>query len=181
MSVTASLVIDVQTGLATGAYREKELLEVINLTNTRVRCGGGMVVFVQHCHASYEALMVGNPGWQLHSGLDVKEQDLTVAKRASDSFYDTELEILLRDAGVENVIISGLQSEFCVDSTCRAALSRGFAVTLLSDGHTTGDSHMKAVEVVNHHNIILANLASPDHPIRVVSSQEVIEEVIHAD
>jgi nicotinamidase-related amidase len=173
MSRIAALVIDVQVGLVAGAYAEKEVLENINRTIRRVREENGVVVFIQHCHATYEPMMKGNPGWKLHPSLDVKDDNLFVEKGASDSFYETTLADELRDNDVEHVFVAGLQTEFCVDATCRSALSRGYSVTLVSDAHTTGDSHLSAAAIIDHHNKVLSNLAHPKRQIEVKASNEI--------
>jgi len=171
MTRSAVLVVDVQTGLVTGAYREAEVLASIARTIAHVRAENGVVVFIQHCHARYRPLMKGDPGWEVHAALDPRAGDLCVEKEASDSFYETALQSLLEAREVGHVYVTGLQTEFCVDATCRAALSRGFEVTLVSDAHTTGDSHMPAADIVRHHNEILGNLAHPARSIRVLSSE----------
>ena len=87
-------------------------------------------------------------------------------KTASDAFYETELEDALHASSIDRVLVCGLMTEFCVDATCRAALSRNYEVTLVSDAHTTGDSsqddaQLKAAQIIDHHNRVLANLAHP--------------------
>ncbi len=166
MSKAALLVVDAQVGLVTGAYKEVRILENINKAIAKLRKDQGIVVFIQHCHSSYEPMMKGNVGWEIHPSLDAKELDFFVEKRASDSFYETTLSDVLESNGVKRVYVAGLQTEFCVDATCRAALSKGLAVTLISDAHTTGDSHLPAATIIEHHNKILANLA---HPTRVIT------------
>jgi nicotinamidase-related amidase len=172
MPKSAILVIDVQIGLVTGAHAESTVIKAINRTISKVRESSGVVVFIQHCHSSFEPLMKGNAGWRLHPDLNRSPEDLLIEKEASDSFYETQLDDLLTDNGVDHVYVTGLQTEFCVDTTSRAALSRGYSVTLVSDGHTTGDSHIPAEAVIDHHNKVLANLAHPKSRIRVISSEE---------
>ena len=163
----ALLVIDVQTALVTGAYHEDEVISVINQAIEKHRSRNDLIIFIQHCHSSYEPMMKGNPGWQVSEKLKREDQDHFIEKTASDSFYNTALAKLLSDNGVEHVSITGLQTEFCVDTTCRSALSHGFGVTLISDGHTTGDAHQPAAKTIEHHNLILANLAHPTLSIQV--------------
>jgi len=172
MPKTAILVIDVQIGLVSGAYAEAEVIKAINKTISKVREMSGVVVFIQHCHSSFEPLMKGNPGWNLHPDLDKAPEDLVVEKEASDSFYETPLDKLLVENDVDQLFVTGLQTEFCVDTTCRAALSKGYSVTLVGDGHTTGDSHIPAKAVIDHHNKVLANLAHPKVRILVKTSDE---------
>ncbi|MCB1686700.1 MAG: cysteine hydrolase family protein [Pseudomonadales bacterium] len=163
----ALLVIDVQVGLISGAFQEPLVLERINQAIGKVRAHGGRVIFIQHNHASFEPMRAGEPGWVLHPGLERSPEDAVVQKTASDAFFDTGLDDTLRTFGIERVLVSGLMTEYCVDATCRAALSRNYAVTLLSDAHTTGDAHLKAAQIIDHHNRVLANLAHPRRTIEV--------------
>jgi nicotinamidase-related amidase len=79
----------------------------------------------------------GTDGWRLADGLEVQATDILLRKKATDSFHQTELQALLRDRGVKDLIICGLQSEFCVDTTTRRALALGYPVVLVADGHST--------------------------------------------
>jgi len=56
-----------------------------------------------------------------------------VTKHLPGSFTNTPLEGMLRDQGIERVIVSGFMTQMCCDTTTREAAHRGFAVTLLSD------------------------------------------------
>ena len=166
----ALLVIDVQQALITGAYRESETLSAIQNAIQRIRDRGGIIVYVQHCHSSFDPMKKGNPGWELHESLDARGDDVFIEKEASDSFYETDLDSTLRENKVDHVFVTGLQTEFCVDATCRAALSRGYRVTLVSDGHTTGDSVLPAKQSIEHHNFVLSNLAHPKSGIELEES-----------
>ncbi|MEM7098998.1 MAG: isochorismatase family protein [Pseudomonadota bacterium] len=168
----AALVIDVQAGLVPGSYNETQVLSAIQTTISKVRLAGGAIVYIQHCHNQWEPLKKGNPGWALHPFLDTRETDVYVEKTASDAFYDSTLAQLLDEHNISDVVIMGLQTEYCVDATCRAALSRGFEVTLIKDGHTTGDSLLNAELTIAHHNSVLENLAHPRSQIRVVTGTD---------
>lgn len=168
----ALLVIDVQIGLVSGAYKENEVIAAINKASTVVRAAKGVVIYIRHCHKSYPPLQKDADTWQLDPRLDVKKEDIKLDKTASDAFYKTELAATLEAANVTELMISGLQTEYCVDASCRAALSREYNVVLLADGHTTGDALLKAEQTIEHHNLILSNLAHPTHAITLVSSTD---------
>ena len=66
----------------------------------------------------------------------------------------------LRNAGITQLIIGGMLTEYCVDTTVRSAFSRGYRVIFLEDGHATSDSPtLTADEIVVHHNRILERFA----------------------
>ncbi len=169
---TAALIVDVQVGLVAGAHNEAEVLANIARTVSAIRSRAGTVVYIQHCHASYEPLQKPNPGWQLHPALDARSTDSYVEKTASDAFYQTNLNQLLKGLGVTDLYIAGLQTEYCVDATCRVAQSLGYQVHLVQDAHTTGDTDLPAQSVIDHHNTVLQNLAHPDRPIKLVTAEQ---------
>ena len=173
MTKKAVLVIDMQKGLVLGAYRQDEVVNTVNDLIGRARVAGRPVVFVQHNHATFEPMMRGNSGWEIYAELDHQPEDPVVEKEACDAFYGTSLESTLRALGIEEVIVCGLQTEYCVDTACRAALSLNFDVTLVADGHSTGDSDLPAAEIVAHHNIVLQNMVHPRAKIHVVPGAEV--------
>ena len=167
------LVIDMQRGLVLGAYRQDELVATVNGLISQARAEGVPVVFVQHNHATFEPMMRGNRGWEIFDELDRKPEDAVVEKAACDAFYETTLDATLKELQAEELLITGLQTEYCVDTACRTALSHGYDVVLVADGHSTGDSDMPAAEIVRHHNAVLANMVHPSATIRVQGAAEV--------
>ena len=163
-----------QEALVRGAYDERGVLARIAAFVRRMVAADLPVIFVQHNHASFGPMMKGEPGWMIHRDLAALVGESVVEKQASDAFYGTELEAMLREMAVDTLLIAGMQTEYCVDATCRSALSHGFDVVLLSDCHTTGDSGLSARAVIDHHNTLLANLAHPHHRITVQRSAEVV-------
>jgi nicotinamidase-related amidase len=174
---SALLIIDMQTEWlqpSAGRFDLEGVLARINQVAQHYRARGDAVVFVRH---SNEEASTGSPGWQIDVRLPVLPTDHIVDKCASDSFVQTTLTALLQGLGVGHVTISGMATEFCVDSTVRAALSAGFDVTALSDGHTTGDRpHLSAQAIVTHHNWVWTHLAPPaGRVLRVLTAGEVLE------
>ena len=99
--------------------------------------------------------------WQLDERLDRAPEDACVRKTATDAFHRTDLHAPLQSYGVDHLVIRGLQSEFCVDSTTRGALALGYPVELVSDGHSTVDNGvLTAAQISAHHNATLASLDS---------------------
>ncbi len=155
------LVIDMQTlWLDQSPRHDKQgVIARINQAAATLRARGEPVVFVRHADAE---AVPGSAGFQVHPELLVGPDDRIVDKRACDAFADTALLSVLQECGATNLFICGLATEFCVDSTLRAALSCGFDVVALADAHTTGDrAHLPAAAIVEHHNWVWANLAIP--------------------
>jgi nicotinamidase-related amidase len=83
--------------------------------------------------------------------------EIVVEKRHSGAFHDTDLHRRLADAGIDRLVIAGMQTEMCVDSACRGAVALGYRVVLVADGHTTWDTPaVDAERIIAHHNRLLA-------------------------
>jgi nicotinamidase-related amidase len=159
----AVLVIDVQRSLCEGEYKTFDSEGVISRVNdvtAKARAAGALVVIIQH--ESKDGLLVhGSRGWELPAELQTSESDTFLRKTATDSFHRTELDQILKQRGVSELVICGIQSDFCVDSTTRRALALGYEVVLVSDGHTTLDNkHLTAAQITEHHNETLSNIDS---------------------
>ncbi|WP_249673674.1 cysteine hydrolase family protein [Pseudomonas abieticivorans] len=174
---TALLIIDVQVGLCTGADAAFEIDRVIanlNQVSTQARSVGAPVVLIQHEEPS-GTLKVDSPGWQLAHGLHTAPNDVRIHKTTPDSFLRTSLLAQLQAKGITRLVIGGLQSEFCVDSTTRMALALGFDVVLLADGHSTVDNGvLTAAQISAHHTMTLGNLSSFGKRALVVAANDVV-------
>ncbi len=140
----------------------------INALAQGCRAAGVPVIFVQHEEDEAGGLQFQSDLWQLAQGLVVQPGDAHVRKRASDAFHATELQTMLNSQGVTELVVCGMQSDFCVDSTVRRALGLGYAVTLVADAHTTmGDGELSAAQIIGHKNRTLPQLGS--YGVRVVA------------
>lgn len=173
MPESALLIIDMQVALTAGAWRIEHVVNAIAGLQRRAREASAAVVFLQHNHMTFVPMKPGAEGWAIHPRLAPQVGDLVVPKTASDGFMDTTLQSDLDRLGVRRLVITGMQTEFCVDATCRAALSRGFEVVLAADAHTTSDAVTPAETTIRHHNYALGNLAHPDRSIEVIASAEI--------
>ena len=174
---TALIVIDMQQGSFTSdtpRYDSQGLVLRINKLAAKVRASKGMVIFVQHDGPEGDPHHPEAPGWHLLSGLDVKQGDRFVRKSACDSFLATSLEDDLRSVSIQRLIVTGCATEFCVDTTIRSALARGFQTTVPADGHTTAERpHLPAKDIIAHHNATWADFISPAGPAEVRPCAEI--------
>jgi len=173
---SALLIIDVQQALCTGKWAAFDIDPVVDRINglaAKARAAGTPVFLVQH-EETEGMLQFGSKGWQLYERLAVKPDDIRIRKRASDSFHGTELHALLKARGVGEVVVCGLQSEFCVDSTVRRALSLGLPVVLVSNAHSTMDNGLlSAAQISAHHNTTLGNIGGYEHIAKAATAAEV--------
>ena len=113
--------------------------------------------------------------------LCLRDGDLRVRKEATDSFFETELGDLLSERGITTVVVVGAATDFCVDATVRAAVSRGLNVDLVSDGHAPAakgdpDAHITPEQIVAHHNRALSQAIHPGGRVRLIKAADVFRE-----
>lgn len=78
-------------------------------------------------------LVRGESGHDIIPELYPREGEVILDKPGKDSFYGTDLEVMLKAQGIKTLIITGVTTEVCVQSTARAANDRGFECIILSD------------------------------------------------
>ena len=167
---TALVVVDVQVGMFTASppvFRGVQILAAIGQLLERARAASAPVIYVQHDGTEPDhPLRPGGPGWPIHPQIAPLPGDPVVRKRFSDSFQETELAHVLKTRGIKRLVLAGIQTDYCVDTTCRRAFSLGYGVTLAADAHTTwdgaafwkesGDS-ISASQIIAHHNRVLGD------------------------
>jgi nicotinamidase-related amidase len=79
----------------------------------------------------------GSKSAALHRALRVESTDLILEKPRYGAFHATDLELILRQRGIESLIITGIQTNVCADTTAREAVMRDFRVFYASDGMST--------------------------------------------
>jgi len=179
MDSYAVLVIDVQRGLFDEnpkPYKTDSLVQTINDLTNKARSSKVPVIFIQHekdsGHLEYKS-----ESWNLLPELYIKRSDYKVRKTTPDAFHDTKLEGILKALGIQNLIICGYASEYCIDTTVRCAASLGYDIQLVSNGHTTHDKkHLLAKQIIEHHNITLSNITSFNSVIKAVESDDITFE-----
>ncbi|UCF79473.1 MAG: cysteine hydrolase [Candidatus Eiseniibacteriota bacterium] len=133
MSVnSALLVIDVQLGMfdpGECVHGTEHFLSTLSKLLSRARAGGVPLVYIQHCGSEASGLAEGGPGWRIHPAVSPSEGDLLIRKREPDSFHKTEMHSRLQALGMTRLFVTGIATQFCVNTTVRAAYHLGYKVT----------------------------------------------------
>ena len=153
------LVIDVQTGmfnLSRPLYKSNLLLSNIEKLIKKARTGNSRVIYMQHCGNENSPFKKGSEGWSIHPLVSPKEDEYIIEKKYSDSFQETGLNEILLELGIEQIVVCGLVTEGCLDTTVRRAYSLGYKIELAGDCHSTTDSNiLNALQIIDHHNQVL--------------------------
>ena len=140
-SKPALLVVDVQeAAVGPGLYEGETVLANIAELVALCRESGVEVVFVQHDGKPGSAYEPGTPGWAIHSAVRPRPDERVVRKATNSAFRRTDLRPYLEERGVHTLVIVGLHTEFCVDTTCRVAFEHGFDVVMPEMTNTTFDN-----------------------------------------
>lgn len=84
-------------------------------------------------------LRAGTEGVEIYPDIAPQAGDYLIEKRRYSAFQSTDLELILRHKGIDTIIIGGVASNICCESTAREAFFKDFKVIFLSDGNATFD------------------------------------------
>jgi nicotinamidase-related amidase len=172
----ALLIVDVQIGLVRLMPPELQnsVLSNITVLLNKARSSGTSVLFVQHDGPKGHPLEADTPAWGIHPSICPQGAEPVIRKKASDSFFETALAEKLQAAEITHLIIAGGMTEYCVDTTCRRAVTLGYDVTLVADAHLTRDTPvLTASQIIAHHNLVLNGFAAGVHSIKVIPTDEI--------
>jgi len=163
----ALIIVDMQRSLLEDeTWRPEHVLERVCGLEAAARAAGVPILYVADSRVE--------PHAELHPRLRPQESDRRITKAACDSFLGTTLQADLEADAVDRLVLCGLHTDFCIDTTCRRAASLGYEVTLVEDAHSTFErDYISAAKVIEHHNRILDGFSAGDGRVSVVRSDAV--------
>jgi nicotinamidase-related amidase len=170
------LIIDVQVGLVGLMPPELQdrVLSNITVLLSQARSSGIPVVFIQHDGPKGHPIEAETAAWAIHPSISPLLEEPVIRKKASDSFYETRLAEELQTRKISHLIIAGGMTEYCIDTTCRRAVTLGYDVTLVADAHLTRETPaLTSSQIIEHHNLLLDGFAAGVHSIKVTPTGEI--------
>lgn len=184
---TALVLIDLQNDYFPGGTMElvgaeAAVAEAAKLVQT-FRESDLPIVHVQHIanQAGATFFLPGTAGAEIHASVSPAKDEALVVKHFPNSFRETTLHDLLRSVKASKLVIVGMMTHMCVDTTVRAATDLGFQCFLAGDACATRDLQF-STEHVRARDVQLAYLAAMNGTFATVkSAQELCRESWRSD
>ncbi len=159
----ALVVLDAQVNMFDeefSIYESERIIQVLSSLIKEARRKGVIVIYVRNNGGEGEPDEMGTSGWEIHSSLKPAEKDVIVDKQSPDAFENTNLKEYLESQGIQKLVIAGMQTEMCVETSVRRASEIGYEIIVVEDGHSTFDfDDMVAIDEINRVNTELRTIA----------------------
>lgn len=175
---TVLLVIDVQQAMIDDNPANKDTFLVnLKLLIDAAHEGGTEVVYVRHDGGEGDVLAYGEPGWQLDRSLKPRAEERIFDKRFGSAFLKTGLNEYLSGQGVTRLIICGMQTEYCIDTSVKTAFEHGYEVFVPSGATTTyANPFLSGEKLVYYYERMIWN-----EPLAIVIDLEEAIRLLHAN
>ena len=143
---TAFVIIDVQNILVETGFETEKLIEKITYLQDQARSKNIEIIYVQHIE-NPEAQT--SEDWQLSALLNRKPDEKVFQKRYNSMFKETGLKEYLDQQGIEQLVLCGMQTEYCVDTSVKVGFEYGYKLVIPEGAVTTFDGEDIPAETLN--------------------------------
>lgn len=154
MSKTALLVVDVQNALVLGEpYNRENVISNIKKLVQTSRDNEVEVIYIQHSDEIGGELEENCDGWQIYKEVAPISGEKIINKNYNSAFKGTTLKEYLDSRGINKLIITGMQTEYCIDTTVKVAFEYGFEIIVPEETNTTfNNGNMLAKDLYEYYN-----------------------------
>ena len=107
----------------TSRYDTDGVVTRINSLSYYFRQNRDKVIFIQHDGTKEGSYIPGTSDWKILPSLIQLPSDIVLRKTANDSFYKSDLALVLKKYGITEIVITGCATDFCVDATIHSAIN----------------------------------------------------------
>lgn len=151
---TALLVVDVQNvAFRYDPWRGEEVVRNIGRLAEACRSAGVEVIYIQHDGEPGDESEPGTEGWEICPAVAPEPGETVIRKSFNSAFRETGLESLLDERDIGTLILVGIQTEYCVDTTARVAFELGYRLVMPEMTNTSFDNgELTGEQIVRHWN-----------------------------
>lgn len=159
MKNTVLLVVDVQNALVeNNPFNKERVIDNIKKLIISSRKNNIEVVYIRHTEEVGSDFEKNTYGWEIYNEIKPIDNEIIFDKKFSSAFHKTGLEIYLDSKDIENIILVGMQTEYCIDATCKSAFDLGYNVIIPEETNTTFDNKIfNAKDLYNFYNYRIWN------------------------
>lgn len=175
MSYDALIVIDMQTALVE-EHPYNEAVVIQNIKNLLQACRARKipVIYVQHDGGAGDELEHGSGGWKIYEKFMPLPDEKIFEKQYNSAFRNTGLHEYLQKIHAKNIILCGMQTEYCLDASCKVAFEYGYNVTVPQATTTTFDNTFASGKALSEY---YENKIWNNRYARVISMEQTISEI----
>jgi len=150
---TALLIIDIQNDYFPGGRMELHGADAAGLQASRLlahfRSSGQPTIHVRHIANDPAAtfFLPDTVGAEIHPLVKPEQGEMVITKHTPNSFHETDLKAHLDAHGIDRLVIAGMMTHMCVDSSVRAASDAGFECVVVADACATREQTYAATTV----------------------------------
>ncbi|AWI05778.1 cysteine hydrolase family protein [Clostridium drakei] len=104
------------------------------------------VIYVRHDDGIGNELTKGNDGFEIYEKFQPMSDEKIFDKKVNSAFKETGLLEYLMDKGEKDIIIVGLQTDYCIDATIKCGFEHGFNIIVPAYSNTTVDNKFMSAE-----------------------------------
>jgi len=152
MKNTVLMVVDVQNAIMEGKpHNEAYFIQNLQKLIANARESDIEVVYIQHDGKAGSPLEKNSKGWEIYGEIAPKTGEKVFNKIYNSSFKETGLHEYLQGRGVGSIILTGMATEFCIDTTCKVAFEHGYDMIIPKGATTTFGNEIISAELMIEH------------------------------